>query len=281
MGALTDPSSIALDLDPRAARLRRCRGAARATPRGWDFLGSVPVPAAHRMRDERRATSCSAMCAAGRRAAEMLHADGAGRPHAVRAAALRPRAGRFSRNCWSRPNMATPSTARFHAAHVEPGAFAGCQPARRGVGFADCGPDRSAGLDRRLRRRAFRAADRPQAARTERRSRDAGPISPTPSIAAKCVFGGWRREGARQWSERQPVLPALDAAPARPDGLARIVRQCAGADAFGANAAPRRRRRVARRDLCPALVARRSLPAPRRTPRWSGRAKARWPIRSG
>ena len=161
-GASHGCCSAALPRSSSTSIRRGGRSATRAMPRGssrgWDFLGSVPVPMRARVRDgvadevtaHRRPAATGAAC---------LFPDGAGRRRPDRAAAPVRDLDDFPRMLVSAEH-GNAFNRRFHAQHVERNGSRELSARHRRAGIFRLRSDRRQGLDRRVRHRAVRAAGR-------------------------------------------------------------------------------------------------------------------------
>jgi ABC-type Fe3+ transport system substrate-binding protein len=195
MGAVT-PLRIALDLDP-ALRVFGDSASARAAPRGWDFLGSSPVPLRARMRDD-IARAVQAHVARGGAPLKCCMPMGQGGRTPLERL-------RFVRELEDFPKLLVSAeqgnifNRAFHAAHVERGAFASGQPEGAPAVFTEAGlidPKNWIGV----------YAVAPFVLLIDKRRLGNRPIPESwadladPIYRGEVVFPGWRREGARQWS---------------------------------------------------------------------------------
>jgi len=219
MGAVTVGSRIILDLVPPRGSFgdsARERGA----PRGWDLLGNVPVPLRHRVLDGienlvtgHRATGgpplkcCFPMGQGGRGPFERL---------------------RFIRALDDYPDMLVSAehgnafNRRFHARHVETGAFTGAQPESVAPVFAEAGL-----VDPKGWIGVFAVA--PFVLLIDRRRLDGLPVPRRwadlmdPVYRGQVVFGGWRGEGERRYSQFNTFFPLAMAREFGMGGLARLL----------------------------------------------------------
>jgi ABC-type Fe3+ transport system substrate-binding protein len=195
MGALTGVR-VALDLDP-ARRVFGDSASARAAPRGWDFLGSTRVPLRGRMREE-IALAVQAHIAGGGAPLKCCMPMGQGGRTLVERL-------RFVRELEDFPKLLVSAehgnvfNRAFHTAHVERGAFAGCQPDGSAPAFSEIGlvdPKGWIGV----------YATAPFVLLIDKRRLGNRPIPENwadladPIYCGEVVFPGWRREGARDWS---------------------------------------------------------------------------------
>jgi len=223
MGALTH-RRIVLDLDP-AHRVFGDPASMRAAPRGWDFLGSTPVPLRARMRDE-IAQAVQAHVAQGGAPLKCCMPMGQGGRTPIERL-------RFIRELEDFPKLLVSAehgnafNRAFHAAHVEAGAFVGCQPEGAADSFVEAGLIDEKGwtgvyavapfvllVDRkRLGARAV----------PERWADLADPI-----YRGEVVFSGWRRDGARSWSSYNQFFLLSIFRLLGPDGLRNLVANVPG-----------------------------------------------------
>lgn len=218
MGALMG-SSIVLDLDPA----RRTFGDAtlpRGAARGWDFLGSVPVPLRARMRDG-IAELVSRHRLAGGPALKCCFPMGQGGRGPVDRL-------RFLKELDAFPRMLVSAehgnvfNRRFHRDHVESGAFTGGQPGGSAPVFTDCGlvdPEGWIGV--------FAVA--PFVLLVDRQRLDGRPVPrrwrdlADPTFRDQVVFGGWRREGTEVWTHYNKFFLVCMLRELGPAGLMRLV----------------------------------------------------------
>jgi ABC-type Fe3+ transport system substrate-binding protein len=196
MGALALPSRIMLDVEPRGRAFGDAT-IARGAPRGWDFLGNVPVPLRARVRDG-VADQVAAQHLQGGSALRCCFPMGQGgvgpfeRLRHVRALDDFPRmlVSAEHGNAFNRS---------FHAEHVEAGRCDACQPSRVADVFSDCGlidPQGWIGV--------FAVA--PFVLLIDRQRLNGLPVPQAwadladPIYRDQVVFGGWRREGEARWS---------------------------------------------------------------------------------
>jgi len=225
MGVVIPPRSIALDLDPAHARVFGDPTAARGAPRGWDFLGNVPVPLRARARDDLAEVVTRHRAEAGVALKCCLPMGQGGRGPLERL--------RWVRDLDDFPHMLVSAehgnafNRRFHDTHVVGGAFTGCQPEGVAPAFAEAGLVDPKGwigtfavapfvwlIDRR------RLGERPM----PRRWADLA----DPAYRGEVVFGGWRREGAATWSAVNTFFLLAMLRRFGPDGLSRIVANVPG-----------------------------------------------------
>lgn len=184
---------LILDVDP-AHHVFGDSVAASAAPRGWDFLGSTPVPLRARMRDEvAQVVQSHLLC--GGPPLKCCMPMGQGGPTPLERL-------RFVRQLEDFPKLLVSAehgnvfNRAFHGAYVERGAFSSAQPDGAAPIFAEAGLIDPKGwigvyavapfvllIDKR------RLGDRPV-------PRSWTDLS-DPTYRGEVVFGGWRREGAR------------------------------------------------------------------------------------
>lgn len=202
MGVVTAPSTLILDLDPA----RRPFGDAdqpRGAPRGWDFLGNVPVPVRARVRDG-VADLVTAHREAGGAALKCCFPMGQGGVGPIERLRFIRRLDDFPRMLVSAEH-GNAFSRRFHAEHVEHGAFTGCQPKTAPV-FADCGL-----IDDKGWIGVFAVA--PFVLLIDRQRLDGRPVPrrwadlADPIYRDQVVFGGWRREGTQRWTSYNKFFP--------------------------------------------------------------------------
>lgn len=195
MGVMT-PLRIALDLDP-ALRVFGDSASARAAPRGWDFLGSSPVPLRARMRDDIAGAVQAHVAGGGAQLKCCMPMGQGGRTPVERL--------RFVRELEDFPRLLVSAehgnvfNRAFHAEHVERGAFAGCQPDGAAAAFTEAGL-----IDPRGWIGVFAVA--PFVLLIDRKRLGSRPVPDSwtdladPIYRGEVVFPGWRREGAHEWS---------------------------------------------------------------------------------
>lgn len=225
MGIVIPPPSIALDLGPNHRRVFGDPAAARGAPRGWDFLGNVPVPLRARARDDLADVVMRHRTEGGEALKCCLPMGQGGR-------------GPLERLRWVRelddfPRMLVSAehgnafNRRFNDTHVVGGAFTSCQPEGVASVFGDAGLVDPKGwigvfavapfvwlVDRR------RLGDRAM----PRRWADLG----DPVYRGEVVFGGWRREGAATWSAVNTFFLLAMLRKLGPERLVRIVANVPG-----------------------------------------------------
>ncbi|MDR3518133.1 MAG: ABC transporter substrate-binding protein [Azospirillaceae bacterium] len=220
MNALTGPTSIALDLSA-TSRPFGDTALARGLPQGWDFLGNVPVPLRHRVRDG---------------VAELMtqHRAGGGAP--LKCCFPMGQGGRGPierlrtiRSLADYPNMLVSAdhpnsfNRRFFDRHVRTGAFSACQPDGTAAVFTDCGLVDPCGWIG-----VFAVA--PFVLLIDHRRLDGLPAPRRwadlfdPSYRGQVVFGGWRREGERCFNQFNKFFLLCIAREFGLDALARLVR---------------------------------------------------------
>jgi ABC-type Fe3+ transport system substrate-binding protein len=220
MGELIDPSSLVLDRDP-AMRPFGDAAARRGEPRGWDFLGAVPVPLRHRIRDG-VGDLATRIAAEGGPALKCCFPMGqGGRGHTGRL--------RFIGSLDDYPDMLVSDgqgdsfNRRFYEAHVAGGAFTGSQPGRVASVFADCGlidPKGWIGVYAVAPFGFLIDHQKLNGLPAPRRWADLA----DPAYRGQVIFGGWRRGGEGRWSEVNKFFLLNMAREFGLDGLARILR---------------------------------------------------------
>lgn len=224
MGAMMPPSTLILDLDPS----QRAFGDAampRGAARGWDFLGSVPVPIRARVRDS-VADVVTAYRKAGGEALKCCFPMGQGGVGPIERL-------RLVRNLDDFPRMLVSAehgnafNRRFHAQHVERNAVVSCQPGTVAPVFSDCGL-----IDDKGWIGVFAIA--PFVLLVDRQRLNGRPVPRRwvdlidPIYRDQVVFGGWRREGTRRWSSYNKFFLLAMARMLGWDGLGRLVRNVPG-----------------------------------------------------
>lgn len=220
------PSGLVLDAVPPAAFEPSLgpfgdAGIDRAVARGWDLLGTVPVPLRHRVRDG---------------VAELVtgHHSAGGSP--LQCCFPLGQGGhspfdrlRFIRTLDDFPAMLVSCehgnafSRRFYHQHVAGGAFAACQPAPAAPVFADAGL-----IDRDGQIGVFAVA--PFVLLVDRERLDGRPVPRRwadlmdPLYRDLVVFSGWRREGERRYRQVNTFLLLFIALRFGFDGLARMLR---------------------------------------------------------
>lgn len=219
MGPLT-ASTILLDLDP-ARRAFGDAASPRGAARGWDFLGSVPVPLRARTRDG-LAELTTRHRAAGGPALKCCFPMGQGGRGPIERL-------RFLRHLDDFPRMLVSAehgnvfNRRFHDRHVSRGAFASGQPSGVAPVFADCGlvdPRRWIGVFAVAPFVMLVDRQRLGGLPVPRRWRDLA----DPIFRDQVVFGGWRREETQAWSHYNKFFLLCMARELGLSGLARLVR---------------------------------------------------------
>ena len=195
MGSLTQ-HRIALDLDP-AHRVFGDAASARAAPRGWDFLGSTPVPLRAKMRDD-IALAAQEHVAQGGTPLKCCMPLGQGGHTPIERL-------RFVRALEDFPKLLVSSehgaifNRIFHRQHIERGAFSSCQPQGAAEAFIQAGlidPQNWIGV----------YAVAPFVLLIDKTRLGARPAPQSwaeladPLYRGEVVFSGWRREGDRDWS---------------------------------------------------------------------------------
>ncbi|MBI5132673.1 MAG: ABC transporter substrate-binding protein [Rhodopseudomonas palustris] len=219
MGTLALGSRIILDIEPRGRAFGDV-AVPRGAPRGWDFLGNVPVPLRARVRDgvADRVTQHRLDGGEALRCCFPMGQGGVGpfeRLRRVRALDDFPRmlVSAEHGNAFNR---------RFHAEHVAAGHFSACQPGDVASAFSDCGlidPQGWIGV--------FAVA--PFVLLIDRQRLNGLPVPrrwadlADPMYRDQIVFGGWRREGEACWSQFSKFFLLAMLRLLGPKGLAQIV----------------------------------------------------------
>jgi len=220
MGVMTAPSRLALDFTP-VNRPFGDAAAQRGAPRGWDLLGTVPVPLRHRVRDgiadlvaRHRADGgpslkcCFPMGQGGRTPFDRL---------------------RFIRALDDYPNMLVSSehgnafNRRFYRRHVAGGAFTGCQPQGVAPAFTEAGlvdPDGRIGVFAVAPFVLLIDHGRLNGLPAPRRWADLM----EPVYRDQVVFSGWHRDGERRHRQINTFFLLCMAQEFGLEGLARLVR---------------------------------------------------------
>jgi ABC-type Fe3+ transport system substrate-binding protein len=221
---LVIPQRIALDLDP-AHRVFGHSAAARAAPRGWDFLGSTPVPLRVKMRDG-IAQAIRAHVAQGGAPLKCCMPMGQGGRTPVERL-------RFVRELEDFPKLLVSSehgnvfNRVFHAAHVETGAFSSGQPHGATAAFEQAGL-----IDEKGWIGVYAVA--PFVLLIDRKRLGARSVPESwadladPLYRGEVVFSGWRREGEREWSSANLFFLLSMLRLLGPDGLRRLVANVPG-----------------------------------------------------
>lgn len=219
MGPVGLPSRILLDLQPRG-RVFGDVASQRGSSRGWDFLGSVPVPLRARVRDgvADQVTAQRLQGGAALRACFPMGQGGTGPFERLR---LIRKLDEFPRMLVSAEH-GNAFNRRFHAQHVESCAFSACQPDGVADVFRDCGlidPNGWIGV--------FAVA--PFVMLIDRKRLNGRPVPQRwsdlvdPIYRDQVVFGGWRREAGEPWSHYSKFFLLAMLRQLGPRGLARLV----------------------------------------------------------
>lgn len=220
MGALIDPSSLVLAADP-AMRPFGNSTARRGEPRAWDFLGAVPVPLRHRIRD---GVGDLATRIAGEGGPPLKCCFPMGQGGRGPISRLR-----LIRSVEDYPAMLVSDgygsafNRRFHESHVAGGAFVGSQPERVASVFADCGLIDPKGWIGVYAVAPFVFLIDHQKLNGFPAPRRWADLADT-AYRGQVIFGGWRRGGERRWSEVNKFFLLSMAQEFGLDGLARILR---------------------------------------------------------
>lgn len=222
MNAPSPPIRLMPGLDP-PPQLFGDAARARGTARGWDLLGSVPVPLRQRVRDG---------------LADLIAGDPALRP--LRCCVPMGQGGRgplerlrYIRRLDDYPDMLVSAeygnvfNRRFHAAHFEAGAFAACQPEGAAAVFSEAGLIDPAGWIGVFAAAPFvllvdrhRLGDRPVPRRW-------GDLL-EPDYRGEVVVSGWRRDAASRYSQFNLFLFLALVHDFGLAGLARLLGNLAG-----------------------------------------------------
>ncbi len=222
MGAVTIPSRIILDTEPHRA-FDDVHLPGRSS-RGWDFLGSVPVPLRVRMRDGVADCVARHRLEGGSlaRCCFPMGQGGAGPFERLR----------FVRTLDDFPRMLVSAEhgslfgRRFHAEHVERGDFDACQPDGVAAPFRECGL-----VDPKGWMGVFAVAPFVMLIDRQRLGRLPVPRSwsdlADPLYRGQVVFSGWRRDGERRWSHFNKFFLLAMLRQLKPVGLEQVLRNVA------------------------------------------------------
>jgi hypothetical protein len=196
MTVLHAPSRLILDLTPPSTGFGDV-AQPRGTPRGWDLLGSVPVPLRQTVRDT-VAELVAAQGEPGRRLKCCIPMGQGGRGPFERL--------RFIREVADFPDLLISAehpnafNRAFHARHVEAGAFESAQPKGVAPAFAEAGL-----IDPKGWVGVFALA--PFVMLVDRERLGGAPVPRRwadlmePEYGGQVVFGGWRRDAATPYTQ--------------------------------------------------------------------------------
>jgi len=219
MGAVALPSRIMLDVEPRG-RAFGDAGASRGSSRGWDFLGSVPVPLRARVRDG-VADQVTAHRLRGGSALRCCFPMGQGGTGPFERLRQIRELDDFPRMLVSAEH-GNAFNRRFHANHVETGQFSACQPDITADVFRDCGL-----IDPKGWVGVFAVA--PFVMLIDRQRLNGRPVPQRwsdltdPIYRDQLVFGGWRRDAGAAWSHFNKFFLLAMLRQQGANGLARLL----------------------------------------------------------